>query len=154
MGCGSTISLPSEGSSESTYRHNHEYEVSNHPCSIPVSTCNDVIKEKTLLYHQKGKPISPPPLVTPVSTCLATKLTPALRIHVSSAAQQILSRFCTFQLELRGQVELKGKGNVTTYWLLGCTEPDPRPPTPRPCSDTTDTNPYPLLFPTTSKVTC
>nr|CAD7407391.1 unnamed protein product [Timema poppensis] len=75
----------------------------------------------------------------------------ALRIHVSSAAQQILSRFCTFQLELRGQVELKGKGNVTTYWLLGCTEPDPRPPTPRPCSDTTDTNPYPLLFPTTSK---
>nr|CAD7201313.1 unnamed protein product [Timema douglasi] len=75
----------------------------------------------------------------------------SLRIHVSSAAQQILSRFCTFQLELRGQVELKGKGNVTTYWLLGCTEPDPRPPTPRPCSDTTDTNPYPLLFPTTSK---
>ncbi|XP_059472834.1 atrial natriuretic peptide receptor 1 isoform X1 [Neocloeon triangulifer] len=52
----------------------------------------------------------------------------ALRIHVSDATKQILSRFGTFQLELRGEVELKGKGRVTTYWLLGCTEPDLRRP--------------------------
>lgn len=50
----------------------------------------------------------------------------ALKIHVSDAAKQILDKFGTFRLELRGEVELKGKGVVTTYWLVGCSEPDPR----------------------------
>ncbi|XP_021935075.1 atrial natriuretic peptide receptor 2-like [Zootermopsis nevadensis] len=44
-----------------------------------------------------------------------------LRIHVSDDARQILDKFGTFQLELRGEVELKGKGCFTTYWLLGCS---------------------------------
>jgi hypothetical protein len=48
---------------------------------------------------------------------------------VSDATKQILGRFGTFQLELRGEVELKGKGRLTTYWLLGCSEPDLRRPT-------------------------
>jgi hypothetical protein len=74
----------------------------------------------------------------------------ALRIHVSDDARQILDKFGTFQLELRGEVELKGKGRVTTHWLLGCSEPDPRPPTPQPCSGTAEASPYPLLFPTNS----
>ena len=74
----------------------------------------------------------------------------ALRIHVSDDARQILDKFGTFQMELRGEVELKGKGRVTTHWLLGCSEPDPRPPTPRPCSGTPESSPYPLLFPTSS----
>lgn len=34
-------------------------------------------------------------------------------------------------MELRGDVELKGKGRMTSYWLTGCSEPDPRPPTPK-----------------------
>lgn len=71
----------------------------------------------------------------------------ALRIHVTHTTKDILETFKTFQLELRGEVELKGKGSMVTYWLLGCTEYDPRPPTPHHCSDTTDTNPYPLIFP-------
>ena len=50
----------------------------------------------------------------------------ALKIHVSEAAKQILDKFGTFRTELRGDVELKGKGIVTTYWLLECSEPDPR----------------------------
>lgn len=50
----------------------------------------------------------------------------ALKIHVSDAARHILDKFGTFRLELRGDVELKGKGVVTTYWLIGCSEPDPR----------------------------
>ncbi|XP_046661172.1 atrial natriuretic peptide receptor 1 isoform X2 [Homalodisca vitripennis] len=71
-----------------------------------------------------------------------------LRIHVSEATKQILDKFGTFQLELRGEVELKGKGRVVTHWLLGCSEPDPRPPTPLPShSDNADNNPYPLIFP-------
>jgi atrial natriuretic peptide receptor A len=74
----------------------------------------------------------------------------ALRIHVSDDARQILDKFGTFELELRGEVELKGKGRVTTHWLLGCSEPDPRPPTPQPCSGTAEASPYPLLFPTNS----
>jgi hypothetical protein len=74
----------------------------------------------------------------------------ALRIHVSDDSRQILYKFGTFQLELRGEVEQKGKGRVTTHWLLGCSEPDPRPPTPQPCNGTPEASPYPLLFPTNS----
>ncbi|TMW42918.1 hypothetical protein DOY81_012002 [Sarcophaga bullata] len=37
-----------------------------------------------------------------------------LRIHVSSAAKVIFDKFGTFEMELRGEVELKGKGTVTT----------------------------------------
>ncbi|XP_050297580.1 atrial natriuretic peptide receptor 1 isoform X1 [Anthonomus grandis grandis] len=73
-----------------------------------------------------------------------------LKSHVSEAAKQILDKFGTFNLELRGEVELKGKGFVTTYWLLGCSDADPRPPsTPRvPSTMELDasSNPYPLVF--------
>ncbi|XP_016144735.1 atrial natriuretic peptide receptor 1-like [Sinocyclocheilus grahami] len=40
-------------------------------------------------------------------------------IHVSSATQDVLQEFNCFQLELRGDVEMKGKGKMRTYWLLG-----------------------------------
>ncbi|KAK3708696.1 hypothetical protein RRG08_010848 [Elysia crispata] len=42
-----------------------------------------------------------------------------LRIHVSPFTQEILVTFGTFHLEMRGPVEMKGKGSITTYWLLG-----------------------------------
>uniref|UniRef100_A0A671M4Y9 Guanylate cyclase n=1 Tax=Sinocyclocheilus anshuiensis TaxID=1608454 RepID=A0A671M4Y9_9TELE len=42
-----------------------------------------------------------------------------LKIHVSSATQDVLQEFNCFQLELRGDVEMKGKGKMRTYWLLG-----------------------------------
>uniref|UniRef100_A0A8B9RIK3 Guanylate cyclase n=1 Tax=Astyanax mexicanus TaxID=7994 RepID=A0A8B9RIK3_ASTMX len=42
-----------------------------------------------------------------------------LKIHVSSASHDILQEFNCFQLELRGDVEMKGKGKMRTYWLLG-----------------------------------
>lgn len=72
----------------------------------------------------------------------------ALMIHVSLAAKQIFEKFGTFKLELRGEVELKGKGFVTTYWLLGSSDPDQRPPSPPMMSTITeqDSNPYPLVF--------
>lgn len=50
----------------------------------------------------------------------------ALKIHVSQATKIIFDKFGTFHLELRGDIELKGKGKVTTYWLCGCSEKDPR----------------------------
>ncbi|KAB0800987.1 hypothetical protein PPYR_05341 [Photinus pyralis] len=42
-----------------------------------------------------------------------------LRIHVSPVTKNVLDTFGTFNLECRGEVEMKGKGKMTTYWLLG-----------------------------------
>ncbi|KAK3788191.1 hypothetical protein RRG08_020897 [Elysia crispata] len=42
-----------------------------------------------------------------------------LRIHVSPFTKDILQEHGTFHLEMRGSVEMKGKGSVITYWLLG-----------------------------------
>ncbi|MBN3299922.1 ANPRA protein, partial [Amia calva] len=43
----------------------------------------------------------------------------ALKIHVSAATHVVLQELSGFELELRGEVEMKGKGKMTTYWLLG-----------------------------------
>ena len=43
----------------------------------------------------------------------------ALKIHVSEATRQVLQEFSCFQLQLRGEIEMKGKGRMRTYWLLG-----------------------------------
>uniref|UniRef100_UPI00398ED8EB atrial natriuretic peptide receptor 2 isoform X1 n=1 Tax=Pristiophorus japonicus TaxID=55135 RepID=UPI00398ED8EB len=43
----------------------------------------------------------------------------ALKIHVSSTTKNVLDEFGSFELELRGDVEMKGKGKLRTYWLLG-----------------------------------
>nr|XP_008122827.1 PREDICTED: atrial natriuretic peptide receptor 1 [Anolis carolinensis] len=43
----------------------------------------------------------------------------ALKIHLSGATKSILEEFGCFELELRGDVEMKGKGKLRTYWLLG-----------------------------------
>uniref|UniRef100_A0AAQ5ZI53 Guanylate cyclase n=1 Tax=Amphiprion ocellaris TaxID=80972 RepID=A0AAQ5ZI53_AMPOC len=43
----------------------------------------------------------------------------ALKIHVSAATHDVLLEFNCFQLELRGNIDIKGKGKMTTYWLLG-----------------------------------
>ncbi|TKR95254.1 hypothetical protein L596_009447 [Steinernema carpocapsae] len=45
-----------------------------------------------------------------------------LRIHVSSDTREILARDPDFRLDLRGEVEMKGKGMQTTYWLKGYKE--------------------------------
>lgn len=42
-----------------------------------------------------------------------------LKIHVSPITKAVLDTFGTFNLECRGEVEMKGKGKMTTYWLLG-----------------------------------
>lgn len=43
----------------------------------------------------------------------------ALKIHVSSSTKSVLDLFGTFVLEPRGEIFIKGKGKMLTYWLLG-----------------------------------
>ncbi|KAL3253718.1 hypothetical protein MRX96_054497 [Rhipicephalus microplus] len=50
---------------------------------------------------------------------LPSSLTAALKIHVSSKAKELLDNFGNFELTLRGEVQVKGKGLMTTYWLEG-----------------------------------
>ncbi|ESP02584.1 hypothetical protein LOTGIDRAFT_237906 [Lottia gigantea] len=42
-----------------------------------------------------------------------------LKIHMSTQTKETLDNFGTFEVELRGQIDMKGKGTQTTYWLLG-----------------------------------
>lgn len=75
---------------------------------------------------------------------------------MSVSTKDILENFGTFDLELRGEVELKGKGFLITYWLNGTTENDlRRPQTPTITYNLTNdngemvavnNNPYPLVF--------
>ncbi|XP_062897932.1 atrial natriuretic peptide receptor 1-like [Mobula hypostoma] len=43
----------------------------------------------------------------------------ALKIHISSATKDVLEQFSCFVVDLRGDIEMKGKGKMRTYWLLG-----------------------------------
>ncbi|KAM6435639.1 atrial natriuretic peptide receptor 1 isoform 1-T1 [Liasis olivaceus] len=43
----------------------------------------------------------------------------ALKIHLSAATKSILEEFGCFELDLRGDIEMKGKGKLRTYWLTG-----------------------------------
>ncbi|XP_060806014.1 atrial natriuretic peptide receptor 1 isoform X2 [Amyelois transitella] len=55
----------------------------------------------------------------------------ALKIHVSPVTKALLDTFGTFQLECRGEVAMKGKGILVTYWLLG-EKVDPNAPKEKP----------------------
>ncbi|CAG2175798.1 unnamed protein product, partial [Oppiella nova] len=55
--------------------------------------------------------------------CASRLESTALKIHVSSATKQILDKFGNdFKLELRGEVDIRGRGSLTTYWLLEETD--------------------------------
>lgn len=43
----------------------------------------------------------------------------ALKIHMSHSTKQILDRFGTFDVTMRGFVSMKGKGEMMTFWLNG-----------------------------------
>jgi atrial natriuretic peptide receptor A len=38
---------------------------------------------------------------------------------MSPQIKEALDKYGTFMIKLRGPVEMKGKGVITTYWLLG-----------------------------------
>ncbi|KAL3281129.1 hypothetical protein HHI36_004351, partial [Cryptolaemus montrouzieri] len=43
----------------------------------------------------------------------------AWRIHLSEATKEKLAKAGGYHLEYRGPTEVKGKGTMHTYWLLG-----------------------------------
>ncbi|RWS11670.1 atrial natriuretic peptide receptor 1-like protein [Dinothrombium tinctorium] len=42
----------------------------------------------------------------------------AMKIHISEESKQILDQFKTFETEPRGEIDIKGKGMMSTYWLI------------------------------------
>lgn len=46
----------------------------------------------------------------------------ALKIHISGQCKAALDRIGGYITESRGLIQLKGKGEVQTYWLIGATE--------------------------------
>ncbi len=45
-----------------------------------------------------------------------------LKIHISEQCKQALDKLGGYIVEQRGLVNMKGKGEVLTYWLTGATE--------------------------------
>ncbi|XP_054270745.1 retinal guanylyl cyclase 2-like [Macrosteles quadrilineatus] len=56
----------------------------------------------------------------------------AWRIHISEATKKKLEELGEFQLEYRGETDIKGKGKMPTYWLLGKAGFDKELPSPPP----------------------
>uniref|UniRef100_A0A8C6ZHX9 Guanylate cyclase n=1 Tax=Nothoprocta perdicaria TaxID=30464 RepID=A0A8C6ZHX9_NOTPE len=56
----------------------------------------------------------------------------ALKIHVSSTTKEVLDEFGCFELELRGDVEMKVRPGPARWWLSGNTARGPVGPQPRP----------------------
>lgn len=53
----------------------------------------------------------------------------ALKIHMSQTTKQILDRFGSFDVTMRGFVSMKGKGEMMTFWLNGEKTDGQLPPT-------------------------
>lgn len=54
----------------------------------------------------------------------------AWRIHMSQATKDKLEKAGGYQIDYRGPIDVKGKGCMYTYWLLGKTGFDKELPTP------------------------
>ncbi|KAG8182191.1 hypothetical protein JTE90_017142 [Oedothorax gibbosus] len=54
----------------------------------------------------------------------------AMKIHVSEACKNLLDKLGGFVLEERGVIQIKGKGDMRTFWLEGRDSSRVRPPLP------------------------
>ena len=67
---------------------------------------------------RKQKPTLWDPFITPYHWLIECTHLAALKIHVSSSTKSVLDLFGTFMLEPRGEISIKGKGKMLTYWLI------------------------------------
>lgn len=45
----------------------------------------------------------------------------AMKIHLTENTKEILDKLGGFKIKRRGTIEVKGKGTMDTFWLLGHT---------------------------------
>ena len=58
--------------------------------------------------------------LSPIGVRITSNITvPAMKIHISAETKLLLDALGGFRTEHRGLIELKFKGLVDTYWLLG-----------------------------------
>ncbi|GFS19982.1 guanylate cyclase [Elysia marginata] len=53
------------------------------------------------------------------TSCRDVEIVVPLRIHMSSSAKENLENFGSYHIEYRGEIEVKGKGKMQTYFLVG-----------------------------------
>uniref|UniRef100_A0A672RML1 Atrial natriuretic peptide receptor 1 n=1 Tax=Sinocyclocheilus grahami TaxID=75366 RepID=A0A672RML1_SINGR len=82
-----------------------------------ANNLEELVEERTQAYLEEKRKAEA--LLYQILPQLHNNGEDSLKIHVSSATQDVLQEFNCFQLELRGDVEMKGKGKMRTYWLLG-----------------------------------
>ncbi|CAK1593964.1 unnamed protein product [Parnassius mnemosyne] len=72
----------------------------------------------------------------------------ALKVHVSPKTKEVLDLYDCFELECRGEITMKGKGKMTTYWLIGEKSNDTKdkPSEPINCSQTFTSNNPSITF--------
>ncbi|XP_073981629.1 uncharacterized protein isoform X3 [Rhodnius prolixus] len=102
---------------------------------LPLRTADHAEQVATMaldLLHQSGKFRIRHLPFTPLRLRIGLHTGSAWRIHISESTKNKLEASGGYHIECRGLTELKGKGRIMTYWLLGKVGFDKELPTPPP----------------------
>ncbi|KAI4466317.1 guanylyl cyclase [Holotrichia oblita] len=109
---------------------------SEHAENVTIVGCanalGQVIPPMILFKGQRLKPVYYDGLPTGAIVHMTSKGSAAWRIHLSETTKERLEKAGGYQLEYRGPIDVKGKGTMHTYWLLGKSGFDKPLPVPPP----------------------